>query len=136
MQSKSHTPILVLFINFIHFHCNRNLTVTIHYKVLRKERDEFAARTIISYCKQKRAFNIAKCLKMATCKLLSLQQNLLVIDKRMKFWSFFTLSSYLLQLDVSGFILEYFNQCNALYSKVSLFIIFTMYGHSCKCVHT
>jgi hypothetical protein len=85
MQSKSHAPILVLFINFILFHCNRNLTVTIHYKVLRKERDEFAARTIISYCKQKRAFNIAKCLKMATCKLLSLQQNLLVIDKRMKF---------------------------------------------------
>jgi len=55
-----------------------------HHEVLRKERDELAARTIIAYCKQKRTINIAKCLKVATCKLLSLQQNLLAMDKRMK----------------------------------------------------
>lgn len=74
MQSKPHAPILVQFINFILFHCKINLTLMIHNKVLRKESNEFATRTIISYCKQKRAFNIAKCLKTVTCKLLSLQQ--------------------------------------------------------------
>lgn len=74
MQSKPRALILVQFINFILFYCNINLTVMIHNKVLRKESDEFATRTIISYCKQKRAFNTAKCLKTVTCKLLSLQQ--------------------------------------------------------------